>query len=151
MLHPPIRRAPAILAAIVALSATGCGPTVQQAVDEEDPPISAGGTVIRGEELRASSVRLLDGLRGRVSSMQVSHVGGGCPQVILRGARTIVGSTRPEVYVDGTRMTDTCILDQIRSVEVERVEIYAGGARAQGAYRSSPNGLIVVFLVDEVQ
>jgi hypothetical protein len=147
MFHQPTRRAFGTIAAVLTLSAAGCGPTISPDEDE-GRRISSGGTVIEGEELRAGGVRLLDGLRGRVSIMQVSH-GGGCPQVVLRGPRTIAGSTRPEVYVDGTRMTDTCILDQIRSAEVERVEIYAGGARAQGAYRSGPNGLIVVFLVSE--
>jgi hypothetical protein len=59
-----------------------------------------------------------------------------------------MGSSRPEVYVDGTRMTDTCILDQIRSTEVKRVEIYPGGLADKAGYASSANGLIAVFLID---
>jgi hypothetical protein len=111
-------------------------------------PNGGTGTVIQGEELWATGGRLLDGLRGRVSTMTVARPAGACPQVQLRGQRTIMGPTRPEVYVDGTRMTDTCILDQIRAAEVKRVEIYPGGLSARAGYASSSNGLIVVFLVD---
>jgi hypothetical protein len=112
-----------------------------------DSSLQTPGIVIQGEELWAFGGRLLDGMRGRVMGMQVSRPAGGCPLVLLRGQRTIVGSTRPEVYVDGTRMSDTCSLDLIRVGDVARVEIYRGGLSPGARYVTSPNGLIVVFLV----
>jgi hypothetical protein len=131
---------------LVMLFTTGCATTSANPTPSQVR--NSPGVVVQGEELWAFGGRLLDGLRGRVTTMQVHRPVGDCPQVVLRGRRTIVGSTRPEVYVDGTRMTDTCILDTIRVGDIKRVEVYPGGISGRSRYVPSPNGLIVVFMLD---
>ena len=110
------------------------------------PAHVAGGTVILGSDL-ARGGSLLDALAGRVSNVQVDRRNNsGCPRVVLRGAKTFMGSSSAQVYVDGTPMLDTCVLTQIRVLEVERVEVYPGAISARQGYRASPNGSILVFL-----
>ncbi|HEX2091269.1 MAG TPA: Plug domain-containing protein [Longimicrobiaceae bacterium] len=108
---------------------------------------TGSATVIPGADLQTRGGSLLDALSGRVSNIQVARrSNGGCPLVTLRGRKSFVTSSDALVYVDGVPMLDTCILNQIRTVDVERVEVYPGGSSAQAGYRSSPNGLILVFL-----
>lgn len=135
---------PAIILGACLSSAPAAGPGSSLA---PRAPRSGSGTVILGSELVARGGSLLDALAGRVSNVQVDRrSGGGCPRVVLRGPKTFVGSPSAQVYVDGTPMLDTCILSQIRVLEVERVEVYPGSAGAGSGYRPSPTGTILVFL-----
>lgn len=138
------------LAAVLASAGTllaGCIGTVRTDAAAGAPGRSGSAIIITQAQIRAAGTGLLDGLRGKVNSMRVSRMAGRrCPLITLRGARTFIGSSDPQVYVDGTPMLDTCILDQIRTREVEHVEIYPGGVSTRAGYRSSPNGLILVFL-----
>ena len=112
--------------------------------DEVAPDKSA--IVVRGSEL---SGNLLDALRFRVTSMRVSTGGGNCPQIMFRGIRSIRNQANPTVYVDGTRMVDTCILTQISSSDVDYVELYPSGNTNRTSYDSNPFGLILVFRRNE--
>ena len=138
------------LAAVLASAGTllaGCAGASLPGGGADAPGRSGSAIVITRAQIRAAGTGLLDGLRGKVNSMRVTRrTGGRCPQITLRGARTVLGPADPQVYVDGTPMLDTCILDQIRTAEVEHVEIYPGGVSSRAGYRSSPNGLILVFL-----
>ncbi|HEX2189753.1 MAG TPA: TonB-dependent receptor plug domain-containing protein [Longimicrobiaceae bacterium] len=103
--------------------------------------------MILGSDLWARGGSLLDALAGRVSSIRVSRrSGGGCPSVMMRGQRTVIGNPSAQVYVDGTPMLDTCILNQIRVLDVARVEVYGGGVSGGTGHRAGPNGTILVFL-----
>jgi hypothetical protein len=104
-------------------------------------------TIIPGSELRVRGGSLIDALAGRVSNMRVDRRSGArCPIVSMRGFKTIIGDPNPVVYVDGTPMSDTCILTQLRIAEVSRVELYPSGLSHRAGYSSSANGLILVFL-----
>jgi hypothetical protein len=103
-----------------------------------------GATVVRGTELTTSGV-LLEALALRVPGMRVTRPTGDCPLVSLRGDRGPTRAGNPAVYVDGTRMSDTCVLLQIASADVDRVELYPlASARVEG-YVAGPGGLILVF------
>jgi hypothetical protein len=54
--------------------------------------------------------------------------------------------TNPHVYVDGTRTTDTCILETLRAEDVERIEVYPQGFTTRPGYGTHANGLILVFM-----
>jgi hypothetical protein len=85
-------------------------------------------------------------MKGRVSNMRVSRQSGGCPIINLRGQKTF-GSGNPQVYVNDSRIGTTCVLDQIRAADVDRIEVYPNGVTNRPGYTSSPFGLIAVFLV----
>jgi hypothetical protein len=112
------------------------------------PPARLGSAiVIDGEQLWARGGALLDGLIGRAGNLLVDRGGASrCPSLTLRGPKTLIGTSNPRVYVDGTLFDDTCILDQIRARDVERVEVYPGGSTHRPGYRPSPFGLVLVFL-----
>lgn len=139
--------APGVAVALGACVSTASPPGSAFAPVRSRPAAHAGaGTVIFGADL-ARGGSLLDALSGRVSNVQVDRrSGSGCPRVVLRGAKTFVGSPNAQVYVDGTPMLDTCALTQIRVLEVDRVEVYPGGTGPRSGYRASPNGSILVFL-----
>jgi hypothetical protein len=59
---------------------------------------------------------------------------------------SVPGITDPLVYLDGTRTRDTCILEQLRATDVERVEIYPMGVTTRPGYSTHPHGLILVFM-----
>lgn len=107
------------------------------------------GTVIDFTHLGRAGGDLLASLQGRVPNLRVERIPGRrCPMVVMRGERTLNGSADPVVYVDGTAMTDTCILSQLRVSEVATVELYPGGISPGAGYAVSPNGVILVFLRD---
>jgi len=111
---------------------------------------SAGGdgsaTVVRGTELGGN---LLESLRGRVPSMTISYAAGDCPHIEFRGMRSAKFQGNPDVYVDGTRMLDTCILTQIGSNDIDYVEVYPSGHTSRPGIQRSPFGLILVFRTKE--
>lgn len=120
------------------LSAAGRGPAVGQL----DPNVQT----ISAEELRASSVHLLDAMRGRFRGMIVREDGEACPRITFRGVRSLKGENSPAVYVDGARAADTCILTTLSTRDVERIEAYSSGIAPRPPYQAHPNGLILVFL-----
>ena len=57
----------------------------------------------------------------------------------------------PIVYVDGARAIDTCILESLRTQDVESVELYPMGFTSRPGYASHAHGLILVFLLGATQ
>src|SRR5687768_17470274 len=82
---------------------------------------STSGTVIKGSELGGN---LLESMRGRVGAMTIGYPPNACPAITFRGARSIRNQANPDVYVDGTRMLDTCILQQISANDIDFIEVY---------------------------
>ena len=69
-----------------------------------------------------------------------------CPNIELRGKDSVVGSSNPDVYVDGTRTVDTCPLVTIQASEARRIEVYPLGVTPRPGYPSSGHGLILIFV-----
>ena len=107
---------------------------------------TTSGTVIKGSELGGN---LLESLRGRVGAMTIGYPPNACPAITFRGARSIRNQANPDVYVDGTRMLDTCILQQISANDIDFIEVYPGGNTQRPGYQRSPFGLILIFRVRE--
>jgi hypothetical protein len=124
---------------------TACAPR-NSTGDADSASRSGGVVVVTGRQLLSRGGNLLDALRGRVSNMRIERQQGRCPVIALRGQKTIVGSTNPNIYIDGTRMTDTCSLDQLPILSVDRVEIYPGGISPPPGYVAAANGVIIVVL-----
>jgi hypothetical protein len=103
--------------------------------------------VLTRTELAGYAGSLLEALRSRVPNLRVEPGRAGrCPLVTLRGQRTLHAVQDVRIYIDRAEQPDTCTLEQVRAIEVERVEVYAGGQTNRPPYRSSPNGLIIIFL-----
>lgn len=134
----------------VTFAASGC--IGSPALPQRGDPMTAdaprrGGTVVTREDLRGQSGSLLSALARQVASMEiVPH--SPCPSIELRGPSTARGITEPEVYVNGTRTTDTCMLVSLAPPDVERVEIYPTGVAPRAGYTTSAHGLILVFTRD---
>ena len=107
---------------------------------------STSGTVIKGSEIGGN---LLESLRGRVGAMTISYPPNACPAITFRGARSIRNQANPDVYVDGTRMLDTCILQQISSNDIDFIEVYPSGNTPRSGYQRNPFGLILIFRVKQ--
>ena len=99
--------------------------------------------VIRGSEL---SGNLLDGMRSRYGRMTVATRSGQCPQITFRGQRSLQ-SHPPSVYLDDSLMLDTCILTQMNSSDVARIEIYPSGQVSKAGVQFNPSGVILVYRV----
>lgn len=140
----PSRHVPLLCGALLLVAAAACSQRNRAATSSASP--RGGATVVQGSDLMSRSGNLLEALRGRVSNMRVDRMQGRCPVITLRGQKTIIGSTDPTIYIDGTRMGDTCSLDQVQVVSVERVEVYAGGISPPPGYAPAANGTILVFL-----
>jgi hypothetical protein len=77
--------------------------------------------------------------------MQVTQTSG-CPDIVLRGRSTVTTSSAPAIYVDGNQSSNTCILNELRTVDIDQVEIYPGGVPPRGGYRAHPYGVILIFI-----
>jgi hypothetical protein len=131
-----------LIAGLAALSACG-GTGVSQSNDEPIPDRQA--TVLRGSELSGGS--LLDALRTRLAGMTVRNQDSACPQISFRGTRSARNQGTPTIYVDNTLMSDTCILQQISTSEVERVEVFPSGITSQPSIQRNANGVIMVYRI----
>jgi len=127
---------------LIALLATGCAAGGQL---HEQPPAAAhdnNAIIVKGSDM---SGNLIDALRYRVPAMRVSTSPNECPRILFRGIRSIRNQANPAIYVDGTRMSDSCILQQLSASDVEYVELYPSGSTSRTAYERNPFGLILVF------
>jgi hypothetical protein len=139
-----------LAAALSVLLTTACAASNQSSGRDTSPSGASRGQTIHGEQLQRGGGSLLNAMVGRVQALRVTRsTAMRCPEVTFRGLKTIVGNRDPVIYVDGTYLGDTCILDQIAVHDVDRVEIYPGGMTNRVGYRTSPNGLILVFRVRE--
>lgn len=107
-----------------------------------------GAIILTGSVLQAGSGNLLAAMRGQVPNFRViRNVRKQCPQISLRNNANIPGYfVNPNVYVDGTRTTNTCVLESLRSSDVERVEVYPQGITKRPGYAGHAEGLILVFM-----
>ena len=135
------------LLAVSAVTLAGCwdpGLTTTRAESHRDRGTSAW--VFEEEQLQhAPDGTLLSALEARIANMGVLR-GGECPQITLRGRTTVARATNPGVYVDGTRATNTCVLEHLNVAEVHRVEVYPMGVARSAGYEVQPGGLILVFM-----
>lgn len=131
--------APASTTPTPALAAGGSG--------EVDPEASrhTRGTIFTEADLVKAQRPLLDLMRQRLVGLQVRATPL-CPEVMLRGRSTLVSSSSPAVYVDGLMATNTCILQDLNTANLARVEIYPDGIPGRPGYRVSPHGVILIFV-----
>ena len=105
-----------------------------------------GATVISGAALDDVRGSVLSALQGRIPGMKILPHTDQCPQISLRSHVTFQSVVNPQVYVDGTRATDTCILNSLRTDDVESVEVYPMGVTKRPGYATHAHGLILVFM-----
>jgi len=141
---------------LAALSILALGCKTSRAYDRSHDPggrplstTTTGSLIISGRALSADPGRtVLDAIR---HSMPQLHIAGWtqytrCPMLQLRGMDSVEGKNDPDVYVDGTRTTDTCPLVTIQAVSTDRIEVYPMGMTSRPGYPSSGHGLILIFL-----
>lgn len=105
----------------------------------------AGATVLTGEEFAGATGSVLRAMQGKVPNMKVDQAVDRCPGITFRASKDHDGTNYPEVYLDGTRTSDTCILESLRASDVERVEVYRRGVTTRPGYTTSSQGLILIF------
>ena len=105
-----------------------------------------GAIILSGRALDDRRGSVLDALQGAVPGMKILRHRDQCPGVILRSHVTFESVVNPIVYVDGTRAVDTCILEALRTDDVESVEVYPMGVTTRGGYATHSHGLILVFM-----
>ena len=104
--------------------------------------------ILTGDALKAdASWTILDAIRRAMPALQVTDwTLNQCPVLIIRGRDSVVGNSDPDVYVDGTRTTDTGPLTTIQAIQASRVEVYPQGVTSRPGYPSRGHGLILIFL-----
>jgi hypothetical protein len=143
----PLHRPVCLALATLALNACASSPETRLA---HPSPFAGSGSmssavVLNGDELRAGESLLLS-MVGRMANFEVLRSNRACPEIHLRGRQSILNAGTPAVYIDGARAVNTCVLDEIAPIDVQRVEIYPMGARS--GYASDRSGLILVFMRD---
>lgn len=142
----------AALAGLAALAAAGCGgtwhATPQPVLDGSGVSNIGSATVVTAEELHEANGSLLRAIMGKVPNMKVTYTVGmnRCPSIAMRSFEGLGGRDYPSVYVDGTHVGDTCILEALDAREVDRVEVYPLGVTHRPGYPGNNAGLILVFL-----
>lgn len=134
-----------LLAWLVACSGSTQSPPPGASEPIPEGRIPTSAIVITAAELAAVNRPLLDVMRQRLPGMQVAQTQG-CPDVTLRGKSTVTTASSPLIYVDGNQASNTCILNELRSPDLDHVEIYPGGVPPRPGYRAHPYGLILIFI-----
>jgi hypothetical protein len=132
--------------AVLVVSACASAPVVEE--DEGDRngvTRENGAIVLTGTELEDGRGNVLNAMQGKVPNFRIRRVRGECPQITLRNAVSFQSVVNPHVYVDGTRATDTCILESLRTEDLERVEVYPMGVTIRPGYGRHAHGLILLF------
>ena len=105
-----------------------------------------GAIILTGTALTDGRGSILGTMEGKVPNMKVRRSGGRCPEVNIRQQIAFQRDIRPKVYVDGTLSTDTCILESLRSHDVQSVEVYPQGFTKRPGYATHAHGLILIFM-----
>ncbi len=152
----PHLRAFAHLVALSVLAPLALGCKTSHAYDRSNDPggrphsaATTGGLILTGHALSADPGRtILDVIRHSMPQLRITGWTPytRCPMLELRGRDSMEGSNDPDVYVDGTRTTDTCPLVTIQAVSTERIEVYPLGMTSRPGYPSGSHGLILIFL-----
>jgi len=140
-MHPG--RLARLLAAALAVAACAPG-TYRDPHSTRAPEGGGSSTVLEGDQLGYSAA-LIDVLVSRVGNVEVGMTSG-CPRITMRGPKSIAQPSNPRIYVNGSPASDTCVLQQLRTEDVSRVELYPTGVTTRPGYRSNAGGLILVFL-----
>lgn len=112
-------------------------------------PTTSGSVILTARDLSGDAGRtVLDAIRRRMPQLRIAGWTEytRCPNVELRGKDSVRGNNNPEVYVDGTRTSDTCPLVTLQALDADRIEVYPMGVTSRSGYPSSGHGLILIFL-----
>lgn len=142
------RGLPSVILPGVLVAVTACASRQRASTPEIEDGVSfqRGAVFLTGSALGDGPGSLLGTMMGKVPNFRVRRIGSDCPQITLRHDVTFQGVVNPHVYVDGTRATDTCILESLRKEDVERVEVYPQGFTTRPGYGTHAHGLILVFM-----
>jgi hypothetical protein len=135
-----------VFALQVLFVAVGCGSLGHGTREEAGVVLQDGGFVLTGQSLMDGPGDLLSTMVGKIPSLRMRRVAEQCPQITLRGTASFQSVANPQVYVDGARATDTCVLEMLDARDVERVEVYPTGVSARPGYGTHAHGLILVFM-----
>ena len=103
--------------------------------------------VIEDESLDSSRGSVISLLQDHVRGMSVSRTDA-CPHIVVRGGVGRSQAAEVLVYVDGQRISDTCILDALSVESISSVDGYPSGVTQRPGYHSNSGGLILVFMKD---
>jgi hypothetical protein len=137
-----------LLATVSVATLAGCwSPGVGSAGPDSNKGRGTSAWVFEDDQLEPSSDgTLLSALAARIAAMTVQRGASECPAITLRGRTTLARIQSPGVYIDGTRATNTCVLETLPVAEVHRVEVYPMGLAHHAGYEAQPGGLILVFM-----
>ncbi len=138
-----VPRAVKVIGVLAATMTGGCLGTGRAAPRPADVPPSA--RVVWGKDLQGRGGSLLSAMASRVGNLQVRY-SSNCPEIVMRGQKRIQGASYPRVYVNGSPVLNTCILDQLNPEDVERLELYPTGMTPRPGYFAGADGLILVFM-----
>jgi hypothetical protein len=105
-----------------------------------------GAIILSGIALDERRGSVLDALQGTVPGIRILKHVDQCPQVTIRNHVTFESLVNPMVYVDGTRAVDTCILESLRTDDVDSVEVYPMGVTKRPGYTTHAHGLVLIFM-----
>lgn len=105
-----------------------------------------GAVILTGAALEDGPGSLLAAISGKVPNFRIQRHSGQCPEISIRTHVTYRSFVNPHIYVDGTRITDTCVLESLRTADVDRVEVYPQGFTTRPGYGPHAHGLILVFM-----
>jgi hypothetical protein len=134
-----------VLATVLVLAGCGGAQKSGEGAISLSPTRSGNAYVLAGEQLWQRSSDLLSLIANRITVVQVRRTAG-CPNIVMRGQKSYIGSSDADVYVNGTRAGNTCLLELMRSEDVERVEVYPMGVTGQAGVSANPNGVILIYL-----
>ena len=95
--------------------------------------------MIRGEDIPEGYTNVLQAIQGRVPGVDVQG-----NKVIIRGIKTIYGSTDPLYVIDGMPVDNVSSILSIPIQDVDRIEILKGASTAIYGSRGA-NGVIAVY------
>lgn len=137
----------ASLATLAALmfpaAAAGCGAARSQ-TDDEKP--SQGSVVITAEQIVASGATTAwEALRRTVTNYTFRESGNGTPlRIDHRGRSSMNLSDRPIILLDGVRLTEIRVLEQIPASDLSSIEVISGISATTYYGTNANNGVISI-------
>jgi hypothetical protein len=121
------------------------GPAGDAEADVGDLPPTAHAMVLKSEQLHLLEGRsVLEALQADVPSLHIAQ-SSDCPSLSLRGPNPTPGLIEPTVYVDGAAASNTCVLEDLSTDQLARVEVYPSGFTPRPGYAPNARGLILLF------
>jgi TonB-linked SusC/RagA family outer membrane protein len=115
-------------------------------VEREQRSLSYSTQEVEGQDLtQAPELNVAASLQGRVSGLSVSQAGQGVgspTRLLIRGNRSITGSSQPLIVVDGVPIRED--LSNISSYNIESVEVLKGPNAAALYGSEAQNGVILI-------